>query len=65
MSERCFYKVEDSQSDLHKKCCEFLDMEKELTEKQKNTIEEKTLRCVLGGEPPVITTIETDSEMSQ
>ena len=41
MSERCYYKVEDSQSSLHKKCCEFLDMERELTEKQKRTIEEK------------------------
>lgn len=53
MSERCFYKVEDSQSALHKKCCEFLDMEKELTEKQKNTIEEKLpkfskFKCVRG-----------------
>lgn len=24
----CYYKVEDSQSALHKKCCEFLDMER-------------------------------------
>lgn len=41
MSESCYYKVEDSQSSLHKKCCEFLDMEIELTEKQNRTIQDK------------------------
>ena len=32
---------------------------------KENEYTSPTLRCVLGGEPPVITTIETDSEMSQ
>lgn len=32
---------------------------------KENVYTSPTLRCVLGGEPPVITTLETDSEMSQ
>ena len=41
MSERCYYKVEDSQSSLYKKCCEFLDMEKEIIYAQKQAVEKK------------------------
>ena len=41
MSERCYYKVEDVNSDLFKKVSEFLDMEKKLIDIQKQAIEEK------------------------
>lgn len=41
MSERCYYKVENPDSDLFKKASEFLDMEKELVNIQKQAIEKK------------------------
>lgn len=41
MSERCYYKVEDKESELFKKASVFLDMERELTKEQKQTIEKK------------------------
>lgn len=41
MSERCYYKVEDVDSDLFKKASEFLDMEEELINTQKQAIEKK------------------------
>ena len=41
MSERCYYKVEDVDSDLYKRASEFLDMEKELINVQKRAIEKK------------------------
>ena len=42
MSERCYYKVENPDSDLFKKASEFLDMEKELVNIQKQAIEKKS-----------------------
>ena len=39
MSERCFYKIEQKDCGLFKKASEFLDMEEELREIQKKTIE--------------------------
>lgn len=39
MSKRCYYKVEDTNSILFKKANEFLDMEEQLRQKQKETIE--------------------------
>lgn len=39
MSERCYYKVENTNSALFKKTNEFLDMEKQLRIKQKETVE--------------------------
>ena len=39
MSERCFYKIEQKEDGLFKKANEFLDMEEELRNTQKNTIE--------------------------
>ena len=41
MSERCYYKVEDVDSNLFKKANEFLDMEHELIEAQRQAIENK------------------------
>lgn len=41
MSERCYYKVENIDSELFKKASEFLDMEKELINVQKQAIEKK------------------------
>lgn len=41
MSERCYYKVEDVDSDLFKKASEFLDMEEEFINTQKQTVEKK------------------------
>ena len=41
MTERCYYKVEDVDSDLYKRASEFLDMEKELINIQKRAIEKK------------------------
>lgn len=39
MSERCYYKVENTNSILFKRTNEFLDMEEQLSKKQKETIE--------------------------
>ena len=39
--ERCYYKVENTDSDLFKKASEFLDMENELISSQKKAVEEK------------------------
>ena len=39
--ERCYYKVENTDSDLFKKASEFLDMENELISYQKKAVEEK------------------------
>ena len=39
MSERCFYKIERKEGGLFKKANEFLDMEEELRNTQKNAIE--------------------------
>ena len=39
MSERCYYKVENTNSILFKRTNEFLDMEKQLRIKQKETVE--------------------------
>lgn len=41
MSERCYYKVENKECDLFKKVSVFLDMERELNNEQKQTIEKK------------------------
>lgn len=41
MSERCFYKIEQKEDGLFKKANEFLDMEEELRNTQKNAIESK------------------------
>lgn len=41
MSERCYYKVDNADSELFKKASEFLDMEQELIKVQKKAIEEK------------------------
>lgn len=39
MSERCYYKVDNTNSILFKRTNEFLDMEEQLRKKQKETIE--------------------------
>lgn len=41
MSERCYYKVEDTNSELFKNASEFLNMEQELRDIQKKAVEEK------------------------
>ena len=41
MSERCYYKVEDANSELFKNASEFLNMEQELMDIQKKSVEEK------------------------
>ena len=41
MSERCYYKVEDTNSELFKNASEFLNMEQELIDIQKKAVEEK------------------------
>lgn len=41
MTERCYYKVENTDSDLFKKSSAFLDMEEELINVQKQAIEKK------------------------
>ena len=41
MSERCYYKVEDINSELFKNASEFLNMEQELIDIQKKAVEEK------------------------
>lgn len=43
MSERCYYKVEDTNSELFKNASEFLNMEQELIDIQKKAVEEKFL----------------------
>lgn len=41
MSQRCYYKVTDQNSELFKKSSEFLTMEDELRDKQRKAIEER------------------------
>lgn len=41
LKDRCYYKVEDVDSELFKKASEFLDMEKELINAQKQAVEKK------------------------
>ena len=42
MTDRCYYKVEDVDSDLYKRASEFLGMEKELINAQKQAVEKKS-----------------------
>ena len=41
MSERCYYKVEDTNSELFKNASDFLNMEQELRENKKKAAQDK------------------------